>query len=69
MELIKIETISIHIVFPYVVKYLGKPLDRTSGENTLDDIYSYLVDGHRQFWALFIKDVDTIGSCTTQFVD
>ena len=69
MELIRIEPIGIQTIFPYVVKYLEKPLDRTSGENSLNDIYSYLINGQQQLWVLIKKDVGIIGACTTQFVD
>ena len=56
MELIRIEPIGIQTIFPYVVKYLEKPLDRTSGENSLNDIYSYLINGQQQLWVLIKKD-------------
>jgi len=68
MELIKINSNAIAITWPYVKDLIQKPLDRTLGEQNLQDVYTSLINEQTILWVAVNKEDGIIGVMITQIV-
>tara|TARA_R110000787_G_scaffold251579_1_gene357073 strand:+ start:391 stop:819 length:429 start_codon:yes stop_codon:yes gene_type:complete len=69
MDLIKIETNCIAVIWPYVKEFIQKPLDRSMGERHIEDIYYCLVHGQQQLWIAVDEEDGMFGVCITQILE
>jgi len=68
MELIKINSNAIEVTWPYVKDLIQKPLDRTLGEQNLQDVYTSLINEQTILWVAVNKEDGIIGVMITQIV-
>ena len=68
MELIKINSNAIAITWPYVKDLIQKPLDKTLGEQNLQDVYTSLINEQTILWVAVNKEDGIMGVMITQIV-
>jgi hypothetical protein len=68
MELIKINSNTIEVTWPYVKDLVQKPIDRTLGERNVDDIYYSLIHEQLTLWVAVDKEDGIIGIMITQIL-
>jgi hypothetical protein len=68
MELIKINSNAIEVTWPYVKDLIQKPLDRTLGEQNLQDVYTSLINEQTILWVAVNKEDGIIGVLITQLL-
>ena len=68
MELIKINSNAIEVTWPYVKDLVQKPIDRTLGEQNLEDVYNSLIHGQTILWIAANKEEGIMGVMITQIV-
>ena len=68
MELIKINSNAIEVTWSYVKDLVQKPIDRTLGEQNLEDVYNSLIHGQTILWIAVNKEEGIMGVMITQIV-
>lgn len=68
MELIKINSNTIEVTWPYVKDLVQKPLDRSLGESNLQDVYNSLIHGQLILWIAVNEEEGIMGVMITQVV-
>jgi hypothetical protein len=68
LKLIKIEPNCLEATWPYVVEFIKKPLKRTQGERSLNDIYQELLSDYLQLWVGVNEEDGILGICITQLI-
>ena len=68
MELIKINSNAIEVTWPYVKDLVQKPIDRTLGEQNLEDVYNSLIHGQTILWIAVNKEDGILGVMITQLL-
>ena len=69
MRIYQVEAKHIDIIWPHVEELLRKPLEKSIGENTLEDIKGYLKSKVQQLWVILDTEKnEIIGACTTQII-
>ena len=69
MIIYQVEPKHVDIIWPYVEELLSKPLEKSLGENTLEDIKSWIKSKTYQLWVILDKEQNKIiGACTTQII-
>ena len=69
MRIYQVEAKHIDIIWTHVEELLRKPLEKSIGENTLEDIKGYLKSKVQQLWVILDTEKnEIIGACTTQII-
>ena len=68
MKIIKVDKELIPYLWCFVSDLLAKPLDRSFGEIRLEDVYTYLREGHQDLWIVKDTDDSILVACNAQVV-
>jgi len=69
MIIYQVEPKHVDLIWPDVGELLSKPLEKSLGENTLEDIKSWIKSKTYQLWVILDKEQNKIiGACTTHII-
>jgi len=69
MIIYQVEPKHVDLIWPDVQELLSKPLEKSLGENTIDDIKNWIKSKIYQLWVILDKENSKIiGACATQII-
>ena len=69
MIIYQVEPKHVDLIWPDVGELLSKPLEKSLGENTLEDIKSWIKSRTYQLWVILDQEQNKIiGACATQII-